>query len=164
VKTSALTAKPHVVLSRECAAAALAFFISTAISPRVSLAAPQAPAAATNQPAPHRTTSSGFREPDPIDFDDHAGYVQIFDGATLKDWDGDPSIWRVENSAIVGESTKEKPVGNSYIAYRGYEGKDFDLKLEIKVEAAEAASSTAAKRGCPGAVNVLGSLLPISTG
>lgn len=134
MKTSALTAKPHVVLSRECAAAALAFFISTAISPRVSLAAPQAPAAATNQPAPHRTTSSGFREPDPIDFDDHAGYVQIFDGATLKDWDGDPSIWRVENSAIVGESTKEKPVGNSYIAYRGYEGKDFDLKLEIKVE------------------------------
>jgi Domain of Unknown Function (DUF1080) len=40
----------------------------------------------------------------------------------------------VENDAIVGISSKEHPVGNSYIAYRGFEGKDFDLKLEIKVE------------------------------
>jgi hypothetical protein len=136
MKKPALTAKFHVALRRGCTAAALALFISMAVWPRASHAAPQSPAAATSQPALPRTTSSGFREPDPIDFDDHAGYVQIFDGATLKDWDGDPSIWRVENSAIVGESTKEKPVGNSYIAYRGFEGKDFDLKLELGAFAA----------------------------
>jgi hypothetical protein len=60
--------------------------------------------------------------------------VQIFDGVTLNNWDGDPNTWHVEDGAIVGESTKEKPLANSYIAFRGFEAKDFDLKLEIKVE------------------------------
>jgi hypothetical protein len=76
----------------------------------------------------------GFYEPEPYDFDDHTGYTQIFDGKTLKDWDGDPAVWHVEDGSIVGISTREKPVGNSYIAYRGFEPHDFDLKLEIKVE------------------------------
>ena len=40
----------------------------------------------------------------------------------------------MENGAIVGISSKEHPVGNTYIVYRGFEAKDFDLKLEIKVE------------------------------
>jgi hypothetical protein len=31
-----------------------------------------------------------------------------FDGKTLEGWDGDPTFWRVENGAIVGESTPEK--------------------------------------------------------
>ncbi|HVT93007.1 MAG TPA: DUF1080 domain-containing protein [Bryobacteraceae bacterium] len=88
------------------------------------------PAQANRKPAP----STGFREPDPLDFNDHAGFTQIFDGTTLKDWDGNPSVWRVADGAIVGESTAEKPSGNSYIAYRGVVAKDFDLKLEIKVE------------------------------
>src|SRR5580693_7055744 len=75
-----------------------------------------------------------FRQPAPLDFEDHVGFVRIFDGTSLKDWDGDPSFWHVENGAIVGVSTKEHPVGNTYIVYRGFEAKDFDLKLEIKVE------------------------------
>jgi Domain of Unknown Function (DUF1080) len=75
-----------------------------------------------------------LREPEPLDFDDHAGYVSLFDGEHLKDWDGDPSIWHVDNGTIVGISTKEHPVSNSYIVYRGFQAKDFDLKLEIKVE------------------------------
>jgi hypothetical protein len=78
--------------------------------------------------------SINFRPPTPLDFDDHAGYVSIFDGQSLKNWDGDPAVWHVENGAIVGVSTKEHPVGNTYIVYRGFEAKDFDLKLEIKVE------------------------------
>ncbi len=86
------------------------------------------PTTASNQ-APSR-----FHEPDPLAFDDHSGFVQIFDGSTLNHWDGDPATWRVENGAIVGESTAEKPRNNSYISYHGEEAKDFDLKLEIKVE------------------------------
>jgi len=78
--------------------------------------------------------SSHFREPDPIDFDEHAGFTSIFDGKTLKDWDGDPETWRVEDGSMIGESTKERPRSNSYISYHGIEAKDFDLKLEIKVE------------------------------
>jgi hypothetical protein len=40
----------------------------------------------------------------------------------------------VENGAIVGESTRENPSGNTYIAYRGTEAKDFTLKFEIKID------------------------------
>ena len=101
------------------------------------------PAAATaQQPAPPADARPdkrvpryfGFFEPEPLDFDDHDGYTQIFDGTTLKNWDGDPAVWHIEEGAIVGVSTKDKPVGNSYIAFRGFEARDFDLKLEIKVE------------------------------
>ena len=78
--------------------------------------------------------SSGFYEPLPLDFNDHTGYTQIFDGVSLKGWDGDPGTWRIEEGAIVGDSTLQKPLANSYIAYRDMEAKDFDLKLEIRVE------------------------------
>jgi len=76
----------------------------------------------------------GFTEPEPMDFDDHRGYISLFDGASLKDWDGNPKFWRVEGGAIVGESTIENPSGNTYIAYRCVVAKDFTLKFEIKVE------------------------------
>src|SRR5207237_593948 len=73
-------------------------------------------AALAAQPAPRRGMT--FTEPSPIDFHDHEGYVSIFDGKTLEGWDGNPKFWRVEDGAIVGESTPEKPSGNSYIVYR----------------------------------------------
>src|SRR5215467_5895052 len=76
----------------------------------------------------------GFTEPSPMDFNDHEGYIPLFDGKTLKGWDGNPKFWRVENGAIVGESTPSNPSGNSYIVYRDLEAKDFTLKFEIKVE------------------------------
>jgi Domain of Unknown Function (DUF1080) len=43
-------------------------------------------------------------------------------------------VWRVEDGALVGESTKEKPLSHSYTSSRGFEAKDFDLKLEIEVQ------------------------------
>jgi hypothetical protein len=76
----------------------------------------------------------GFKEPDPLNFKDHEGYVSIFDGVSLKGWDGNPKFWRVEGGAIVGESTQKNPSGNTYLVYRDFEAKDFTLKFEIKVE------------------------------
>ena len=76
----------------------------------------------------------GFTQPDPMQFADREGYVPIFDGVSLKGWDGNPKFWRVEDHAIVGESTPQNPSGNSYIVYRDMEAKDFTLKFEIKVE------------------------------
>ncbi len=75
-----------------------------------------------------------FVEPDAIDFADHAGFSPIFDGKTLAGWDGMPGVWRVEDGALVGESSAEKNAGNTFIVYHGAEARDFDLKLEIKVE------------------------------
>src|SRR3954467_6789695 len=81
-----------------------------------------------------RSPGGGFTEPSPMDFNDHEGYVSLFDGVSLKGWDGNPKFWRVEDGAIVGESTPSNPSGNSYIAYRNVQAKDFTLKFEIKVE------------------------------
>ena len=76
----------------------------------------------------------GFTEPEPMNFNDHRGYVTLFDGVSLKGWDGNPKFWHAEGGAIVGESTPENPSGNTYIAYRDVEAKDFTLKFEMKVE------------------------------
>jgi Domain of Unknown Function (DUF1080) len=90
--------------------------------------------------AQHTTTNNsvpevpGFTQPAPLDFNDHSGYISLFNGNDLKNWDGNPKFWRVENGAIIGESTEKNPSGNSYIVYRGMKAKDFTLKFEIKVE------------------------------
>ena len=96
----------------------------------------QQPPAAPPQGAPAAVAGGRmvFTEPAPFDFNDHAGYVSLFDGVSLKGRDGNLKFWRVENGAIVGESTPTNPSGNSYIAYRDLVAKDFTLKFEIKVE------------------------------
>jgi hypothetical protein len=91
-------------------------------------------AQAPPKPPTPRSTPMVFTEPSPIDFSDHQGYVSLFDGVSLKGWDGNPKFWRVENGAIVGESTPQNPSGNSYIVYRDLVAKDFTLKFEIKIE------------------------------
>ena len=94
-----------------------------------------APQSSQSQPPPSPTGGRlAFTEPSPLDFNDHEGYVSLFDGASLKGWDGNPKFWRVEDGAIVGESTTTNPSGNSYIVYRNLEARDFTLKFEIKVE------------------------------
>ena len=70
----------------------------------------------------------------PIEFKDHEGYVSLFDGVSLKGWDGNPKFWRVEDGAIVGESTATNPSGNSYIMYRDLEARDFNLKMDIRID------------------------------
>jgi hypothetical protein len=75
-----------------------------------------------------------FVQPEPINFDDHEGWTQIFDGKSLKDWDGDESVWHVEDGAIVGESSPEHPSGTTNIIWRGGEPANFQLKLEMKLE------------------------------
>ena len=93
--------------------------------------AQQPPAPPTGAPNSGRMV---FTEPAALDFNDHTGYLSLFDGVSLKGWDGNQKFWRVENGAIVGESTPTNPSGNNYIVYRDLVAKDFTLKFEIKVE------------------------------
>ncbi|HEX3626437.1 MAG TPA: DUF1080 domain-containing protein [Verrucomicrobiae bacterium] len=74
-----------------------------------------------------------FTEPDPLDFSNHDGYVSLFDGTSLKGWDGNPKFWRAEDCAIVGQSTRQNPCGNTYLVYRNMKAKDFTLKFEMKI-------------------------------
>lgn len=100
------------------------------LAPAITNAQDIPPLTKTKMPA----TIYGFTQPAPLDFNDHDGYVSLFNGKDLTDWDGNPKFWRVEDGAIVGESTPENPSGNSYIAYRAMKAKDFTLKFEIKIE------------------------------
>ena len=75
-----------------------------------------------------------FHDPAPYDIDEHTGYRQIFDGKTFTGWDADPSIWRVEDGLMIGETLEKQPKGNNYIVYRAESTRDFDLKLQMKIE------------------------------
>jgi hypothetical protein len=79
---------------------------------------------------------AGPRGADPLVLDDHTGFEAIFDGSSLKGWDGDPAFWRVENGAIVGESTPDRRITqNTFLIWRGGEPKDFELKCEYRLNA-----------------------------
>lgn len=79
---------------------------------------------------------AGSQRPQPLAFDDRTGFDPIFDGQTLKGWDGDPKFWRVEAGAIVGETTAgNKLAENTFIIWRGGEPADFELKLEYRISA-----------------------------
>ncbi len=94
---------------------------------------------AAQQPAtPKPAAPFRFVQPEPINFDDHVGWTQIFDGATLKGWDGPSDVWSVEDGAIVGKSSPENPSGTTNILWRGGEPANFELKLEMKLEGAGA--------------------------
>jgi putative heme-binding domain-containing protein len=55
----------------------------------------------------------------------------LFDGRTLAGWEGDARFWRVEDGAIVGESTAANPcTETSYLFRRDGEASDFVLELE----------------------------------
>lgn len=77
----------------------------------------------------------GSRGAEPLVLDDHAGFDSLFDG-TMKNWDGDPTFWRAENGVLIGESTAEKKLTeNTFLIWRGGEPKDFELKVEFKMNA-----------------------------
>lgn len=64
---------------------------------------------------------------------DPAG-VPIFNGTSLEGWEGNPEFWRVEDGAIVGETTPEKPTkGNTFLIWRAGLVDDFELTFRYKL-------------------------------
>ncbi len=63
-----------------------------------------------------------------------SGFQSLFDGKTLQGWDGDPSFWRVEDGAIVGQTTPDnRTKKNTFLIWQGGEPADFELKLEYNI-------------------------------
>ena len=61
------------------------------------------------------------------------GFEKIFDGKTLKGWNGNPKLWSVKDGAITGQTTKENPTkGNTFIIWEGKTG-NFALRLDYKI-------------------------------
>jgi Domain of Unknown Function (DUF1080) len=106
-------------------------------------AAPQAPAPAAGQQAPvaagapaargGRGGGGGFfTQPAPIDFDDHDGFVSLFDGTTLNNWTSDGTHWSVKDGSIYAQSTCEAPTGTIYIYSDIGQVDEFELKVRMK--------------------------------
>jgi hypothetical protein len=93
----------------------------------------------------------GPQRPQPLPYENHDGFIQIFDGTSLKGWDGDPRFWRAEGGAIVGQSTPEnKLTENTFIIWRGGEPADFELKLEYRISATNSGVQIRSVRLPPG--------------
>ncbi|MCD6303463.1 MAG: DUF1080 domain-containing protein [Planctomycetes bacterium] len=62
------------------------------------------------------------------------GFVSIFNGKDLSDWDGDPALWSVRNGVIRGETTpQKKAAGNTFLIWKGGELGNFVLRLKFRV-------------------------------
>ena len=61
-------------------------------------------------------------------------WESLFDGKTLKGWDGDPQLWSVQDGAITGRTTPQTTLKkNSFIIWRGGEVDNFELEFEYRI-------------------------------
>ncbi|MCP1470834.1 hypothetical protein J3E64_002527 [Sphingobium sp. OAS761] len=103
------------------------------------------------EPPAAKGTAQPFvlKQPRPRAFQDHEGFVSLFDGRTLAGWDGDPDVWRVENGAIVAVRPPDRAMNNSYLVYRRLKARDFDLRLEIKAPVGGSGIQYRSRTGLP---------------
>jgi hypothetical protein len=60
---------------------------------------------------------------------------EIFNGKDLKGWEGNPHVWSVEDGAIVGRTTAEKPIkNNTFLIWKDGTVDNFRLELEYQIE------------------------------
>lgn len=66
---------------------------------------------------------------------DSSGFVSLFDGASLKGWEGDTAVWHVKDGVIVGEITASStPLKtNTFLVWNGGKPADFELKGEYEI-------------------------------
>jgi hypothetical protein len=63
---------------------------------------------------------------------DESGFTLLFDGQTLKGWEGNQDIFRVENGAIVAGSLKDRVAHNEFLTSAKEYG-DFELRLKARL-------------------------------
>lgn len=66
---------------------------------------------------------------------DSSGFVSLFDGATLKGWEGDTAVWHVKDGAIVGQITPlSTPLkANTFLVWSGGKPADFEFEAEYEI-------------------------------
>jgi type 1 glutamine amidotransferase len=64
------------------------------------------------------------------------GFMPIFDGKTLNNWEGDTTYWRVEDGCLTGVVTPETLLKrNSFIIWQGTMPDNFEIRLQYKISA-----------------------------
>ncbi|MEI7587949.1 MAG: DUF1080 domain-containing protein [Chitinophagia bacterium] len=63
-----------------------------------------------------------------------AGFVQIFDGKSMKGWDADTTFWKVKDHSFVGEVTPSTPIKtNTFLIWRGGLPANFEFKASYRI-------------------------------
>lgn len=63
-----------------------------------------------------------------------SAFVDLFNGKDLSGWEGDKRFWRVEDGAIVGQTTKDNPTAkNTFLVYTRDTVDDFELRFSYRV-------------------------------
>lgn len=89
-----------------------------------------------NSGGPSSTSSSTDSTDSTSKNQDESGFEQIFNGENLDGWEGDTTLWRVEDGTLVGEITPGKELEqNSFIIWREGVTADFELKTEYRISA-----------------------------
>ncbi len=62
------------------------------------------------------------------------GFTCLFNGKDLTGWAGNADLWCVEDGAITGQTTKEKPAkGNTFLIWQGGKPGDFELRIKFRM-------------------------------
>ena len=61
------------------------------------------------------------------------GFKRLFDGKTLKGWKGREGLWKVEDGAIMGQTTPETRLKHNDFLYTEKEYGDFELRLKFRL-------------------------------
>lgn len=64
------------------------------------------------------------------------GFTSMFDGKTLKGWEGDTRFWKVENGAIVGEEAEDNKsllTANTFLIWQGGQPSNFELEAKYRI-------------------------------
>lgn len=64
------------------------------------------------------------------------GFTPIFNGKDLTGWSGKPDVWFVEDGALTGISTPEKPCKKAtYLIWQGKQAGNFELRFSYRLDA-----------------------------
>jgi len=63
------------------------------------------------------------------------GFQPIFNGKDLSGWEGEPGYWSVEDGAITGQTTPQKPLNHpTYMYWRGAKPHNFELRATYRFQ------------------------------
>ncbi len=65
---------------------------------------------------------------------DKDGFVRVFDGKSLKGWEGDPQYWSVEEGALTGKTDGSLKM-NRFITWTASTIRNFEILVKVKVTA-----------------------------
>jgi len=102
------------------------------------------------EPRPSRPSYENVPGTQPVP--EMPGFVSLFDGKTLAGWQGDPEIWSVQDGAITGQTSAERPLKeNNFLVWKD-QVENFELRLKFRLENGNSGIYFRAEKRRPGIV------------